>query len=268
MNSFTNKKKDLITNQYIDSKNFMARVELNRKFGKNPYKWTLWLFDQIKFQKDAKILELGGGNALLWRSNLNRIPKNIHIVLSDLSEGMLDDAKKILGNAVDKFELEIIDAQQIPYPQDSFNIIIANLMLYHVPNRKKALHEISRVLKNDGTFYATAFSAQYMKELTELIYNFNKKNYNPLKLLAHAFGLENGKKQLTEYFEDVKLIKYNDLFEVTEAKPLVNFVLSSSNVINHDEIEDFTIYTQNIIHDKGKLKIKKDSGLFVAKKPK
>ena len=267
MNNFTNKKKNLISNQYIDSKNFMARVELNRKFGKNPYKWTLWIFDQIKFQKDAKILELGGGNALLWRSNLDRIPEDAHIVLSDLSRGMLNDAEKILGNDSDKFEFKIIDAQKISYSKDSFDIIIANLMLYHVPNRKKALNEISRVLKNNGTFYATAFSEQNMKELTELVLDFNKKVYNPLESLAQAFGLENGKKQLGKYFEEIKLIKYDDYLEVTEAEPLVNFILSSSNVIQHNEIEYFTDYIKRIIQNKRKIEITKESGIFIAKKP-
>ena len=75
----------LIQEQYANSKNFATRVELNRRFGTNPYRWTSWVFDQIKFPERARVLELGCGNALLWRSNLLRIPNDSHIILSDFS---------------------------------------------------------------------------------------------------------------------------------------------------------------------------------------
>ncbi len=256
--------------QYSNSKNFMARVELNRRFGTNPYKWTLWLFDQIQFKKDVKVLELGCGNGILWKSNLQKIPEDAHILLSDFSEGMLDDAKIILGDAAERFEYEVIDAEQIPYPDDSFDVVIANLMLYHIPDRKKAISEISRVLKSDGTLYATTFGLHYMKELSDLVSNYDKNVNCSLEPVARAFGLENGKKQLNEYFEDVKLKKYKDGLEVTEAKPLVNYVLSFTRVkdaINGDKIKDFEEYITNILEKEGKIKIEKQSGLFIARKP-
>jgi ubiquinone/menaquinone biosynthesis C-methylase UbiE len=261
----------LLLKQYADSKNFMARVELNRKFGTNPHKWTLWIFDQIQFKKGARILELGCGNAILWKSYLNNIPDDAHILLSDFSEGMLNDARKVLGDAADRFEYEVINAEQIPYPDDSFDAVIANLMLYHVPNRKKALSEISRVLKTDGVFYATAFGLDYMEELSDLVSNYDERINCSLKPFARAFGLENGKEQLSKSFEDVKIIKYRDGLEVTEAEPLVNYVLSFSNVretIDEDKIKGFTEYVADVIKDKNEIKISKESGMFIAKKPK
>ena len=256
--------------QYHDSKNFMARVELNRRFGTNPYKWTLWLFDQIQFKKDARILELGCGNAILWRSNLQKIPEDAHILLSDFSQGMLNDARGILGDAAERFEYEVIDAELIPYPDNSFDIIIANLMLYHIPDLKKAISEISRVLKSNGVFYATTFGLQYMKELSDLVYNYDNKINCSLEPVARAFGLENGEKQLSEYFEDVNLIKYKDGLEVTEAEPLVNYALSFTRVneiIKEDRLKDFSEYIANILEKEGKIKIEKESGMFLARKP-
>jgi ubiquinone/menaquinone biosynthesis C-methylase UbiE len=256
--------------QYSDSSNFMARVELNRRFGTNPYKWTLWLFDQIQFKKDAKILELGCGNGILWKSNLQKIPEDAQIILSDFSEGMLGDAKLALGGAAERFEYEVINAEQIPHPDNSFDVVIANLMLYHVPDRKKAISEISRVLKSDGVFYATTFGLNYMKELSDLVSNYDKNASCSLEPVARAFGLENGKKQLSESFGDIKLVKYEDGLEVTEAEPLVNYVLSFTrvkDVINEDKIIDFEDYVTNILNEKGKIEIEKKSGIFIAKKP-
>ncbi len=260
-----------LLNQYANSKNFMARVELNRRFGTNSYKWTLWIFDQIKFPENARVLELGCGNAILWKSNLNRIPEDAQISLSDFSRGMLDDAKLILYDAADRFEYEVMDAQEIPYPDDSFDIVIANLMLYHVPDRKKALSEIGRVLKNDGAFYATAFGLEYMKELSDLVYDYDEKINCSLEPFARAFGLENGKEQLSTSFEDIKLVKYSDSLAVTEAEPLVNYVLSFTNVkedIQGNIIKGFKEYIENILETQGTIKITKESGMFVATKPK
>jgi len=158
-----------IAEQYKDSRNFVARIELNRKFRTNPQPFTAWLFNEIDFHETSRILELGCGNAILWRTNQDKIGPNQSIVLTDFSEGMLEDAKKVLGDMKDKFEYQVMDAQNITYPENSFNIVIANLMLYHVPDRNKAFTEITRVLIDNGSFYASTFGKNNMKELNKII---------------------------------------------------------------------------------------------------
>ncbi len=264
------KNSSLIQEQYADSKNFAARVELNRKFGTNPYKWTSWVFDQIKFPEGARILELGCGNALLWRSNLLRIPNDSHIILSDFSERMLKDAMSVLNGSLDKFQFKIINAEQIPYSDGLFDIVIANYMLYHIPDLEKALSEISRVLNTSGTFYAATFGLDYMKELTELVSHYDDNISFSLRPLARVFGLENGEKMLRKYFEDVKMMEYNDNLEVTEGEPLVNYVLSTklNKIIKGPNKENFKDYVVNILKTKSKIEISKESCLFTAEKPK
>jgi ubiquinone/menaquinone biosynthesis C-methylase UbiE len=260
----------LIHEQYADSKNFAARVELNRRFGTNPYRWTSWVFNQIKFPEDARVLELGCGNALLWRSNLSRIPNHSHIILSDFSEGMLNDAKNVLNDSVDKFEFKVINADQIPYSDGLFDIVIANYMLYHIPDLDKALSEISRVLKTSGTFYAATFGLDYMKELTELVSHYDDNISFSLRPLARAFGLENGTELLGKYFKDVKMMKYYDNLEVTKAEPLVNYILSTkvNKIIKKSNKGDFMEYVINILKNRSKIEITKESYLFIAQKPK
>ena len=215
-------------------------------------------------------MELGCGNALLWRSNLLRIPNDSHIILSDFSEEMLKDAKNILNAALDKFQFKIINAEQIPYFNGLFDIVIANYMLYHIPDLEKALSEISRVLKTSGKFYAATFGLDYMKELTELVSNYDNNTSFSLRPLARVFGLENGGKMLRKYFEDVKMMKYNDNLEVTEAEPLVNYILSTkvNKIIKDSNKEDFKEYIVNILKFRSKIEITKESGLFMAQKPK
>jgi len=213
---------------------------------------------------------LGCGNGILWKSNLDRIPPEAHILLSDFSKGMLDDAQDMLKPSADRFHYQVLDAQEIPYEDNSFDIVIANLMLYHIPDRRKAIHEISRVLKPQGALYASTFGLNNMKELTELVAAYNDKIPNSLEPFALAFGLENGKKQLSASFKDVEMIKYEDSLEVTEVQPLVNYVLSFSqtrDMLKGDELGAFTDYIQNIIDKEGKIKITKNSGMFIARNP-
>jgi ubiquinone/menaquinone biosynthesis C-methylase UbiE len=264
------RKMSLLKEQYSNSKNFMARVELSRRFKTNPYSWLLWIFDQIRFPPKARVLEIGCGNAILWKSNIDRIPDDAHIILSDFSKGMLSDAQNVLGGDADRFEYQVLDAQKIPYPDDSLDIIIANLMLYHIPNRKKAISEISRVLKSDGALYATTFGLDNMKELSELVSVYDDRIYYSLEPIARAFGLENGEEQLSESFDQVKMIKYSDGLEVTEAGPLVDYILSFGKVnedIKGQKRKDFENYIADIIERDGKIKITKDNGIFIASKP-
>ena len=79
-------KMSLLSKQYSNSKKFMARIELHRRFRTNTYLWTHWIFDQFKFPRNANVLELGSGNALLWKSNIKRIPEDAQILLTDFSE--------------------------------------------------------------------------------------------------------------------------------------------------------------------------------------
>ena len=164
-----------------------------------------------------------------------------------------------------------MDAQEISYPNDSFDIVIANLMIYHIPDREKAISEISRVLKPEGVLYASTFSQNNMKEFNDLLKNYDKKLYNPIEQFARAFGLENGAEQLSKSFKEVKMINYIDSLEVTEAEPIVDYMLSFGSVkenINEDNLKGFKDYLDDVLDREGVIKISKESGIFIAKNPK
>lgn len=258
--------------QYESSDNLNARIELHEKFSINKYGWNKWVFDQIEFDGMQRILELGCGNGGLWKSNLYRLPENLQITLSDFSSGMLESAKQSLNSCSYDFKFQVIDAQDIPYVNDTFDIVIANHMLYHVPERKKALSEIKRVLRKDGILYSTTIGLGHLKELMTLVTDYDSTIIYAANCVANDFGLENGAEQLSEFFGSVNVLRYKDSFEVTDADLLVNFVLSSDgfgNVtekISHDKKDNFKKYISSIIEKDGCIRIMKDSGLFIAKK--
>jgi ubiquinone/menaquinone biosynthesis C-methylase UbiE len=211
--------------QYQDSSNLDARIQLHQRFSVNPYGWHPWVFDHFDLPAYGRILELGCGPGYLWLENLGRIPTGWEITLSDFSAGMLEETRRNLENQR-TFQFKLIDAQSIPCEDAYFDAVIANHMLYHVPNPPAALSEICRVLKPAGHFYAATNGARHMSEMAALLTKFDVGLASWGNKASSSFTLENGLAQLSQWFAEVKLYRYEDALEVTEVDPLVDYILS------------------------------------------
>ena len=112
----------------------------------------------------------------MWKENANRIPPKWDITLSDLSSGMLDSAWRNLVVTGRNFKFKEIDAQKIPFEDETFDAVIANHMLYHVPDRPKAIAEIKRVLKPNGRLFATTIGKNHHREMANWILQVNPRS--------------------------------------------------------------------------------------------
>ena len=266
--------KDIVKFQYNTDKNLYARQALHRGFSTNKYGWENWVFDQYSFKPEAKVIEFGCGNASTWANNINKLPKDTQVILTDLSDGMLSTAKEKLSGVEQIIDFLPMDVQNIQYKDNSFDYVIANHMLYHVPKRALAISEIARILKPEGTFHATTNSIYNMRGLKDLVRNFDSRLDYASFSVANEFGLENGAEQISEYFESVEKLVYEDSLHITEAKPLADYVMSMEGHVNIHEIMtesrlmDFYEYLNERISREGSIDIPKGSGMFIAKKPK
>jgi SAM-dependent methyltransferase len=224
------------------------------------------MFDHFDLPAQARILELGCGPGQLWLNNLHRIPPGWEITLSDFSPGMLEKARGNLNGSAHPFTFAWIDAQSIPFPPESFDAVIANYMLYHVPDRPQALSEIRRVLRLGGRFYAATVGDGHMKELDELVYGFDPAVSAPSDNLVGAFSLENGREQLEAWFSDITLHRFEDELIVTEAGPLVEYVQSSTFrwALTGERVEAFRSFLEDELRRHGVIHITKATGLFIA----
>jgi ubiquinone/menaquinone biosynthesis C-methylase UbiE len=266
--------RDIVKLQYSSDKNLSARQAFHVGFSTNKYGWENWVFDQYKFKPNNRVIEFGCGNGTLWANNINKLPKDIKLILTDLSEGMLNSTKDNLLGIKKEICYSVMDIQNIEYEDNSFDCAIANHMLYHVQNRDLAISEIARILKSDGTFHATTNSIFNMKGFKDLVKNFDSRLDYASFSVAKEFGFENGAEQLSKHFDSVEQVLYEDSLHITEAKPFVDYVLSLEGHVNvHDimtesRIRDFYRYLEDIILREGSIDIPKASGMFIAKKPK
>ena len=255
----------LKTDQYRDSSNLDARVVIHQRFSTNSYGWFKWVFDTLlKLPENARILELGSGPGLLWKENTSRLPIGWNVTLTDLSSGMLDAAWRNLVVTGRAFQFKEIDAQSIPFEEQTFDAVIANHMLYHVPDRPKAIAEIKRVLKPSGHLIATTVGEHHMQEMMRWYARVHVSKI--WESFANPFTLENGLEQLKPYFPQVLISRYKDNLEITEIEPIMAYIRSGirAGELSEPELQNLQNELKNELKKSGRIFVSKDSGLFEA----
>lgn len=255
----------LLSDQYKDASNLDARIQLHRRFSTNKYGWPRWVFDQFNLPPVCRVLDLGCGPANLWAENLDRIPAGWDITLSDFSPRMVEQAQENLIDCGRPFAFGLVDAQSIPYDDASFDAVIANHMLYHVPDRAKALSEMQRVLQPGGRFYTSTVGETHTRELFEIVSRFDPEG--KFQREVPSFTLENGAAQLAPWFSEITLHRYEDDLVLAEVKPLITYVMSmveAKSVFTDDKLGQLIAYAKEQIAAHGAIHITKDSGMFEA----
>ena len=248
--------------QYLNSTNVSARIRLHSEYSSNPEGWFPWLYRMSDIQDGMNILEIGCGNGALWMENMECIPSHVHITLSDISEGMLRDARNSIND--ERFSFSCFNAEKIPFEDESFDVVYANHMLFYCENIDLVVNECRRVLKKGGKLICSTYSRLHMKEITELVQEFNQEIMLSSDVLYERFGLDTGNDILNRYFESVECIRYEDSIEINTSEPLINYIVSchgNQNRILIDRYREFRDFVADKVKDG--FHITKDAGIFV-----
>jgi len=267
----------ILQNQYKDVSNLNARIAIHLRFSTNPYGWFEWVFDRMELPSGCRILEVGCGPGKLWTTNLDRLSTSWQLVLSDFSHGMVAQAESTLQAAAlqnagalqednSHFSFTQADAGALPFPSNYFDVLVANHMLYHVPDKHRALEEFRRVLRNDGHLYAATIGKEHMKELHDLEERFDPR-LERIDMDIPSFNLENGGNILEKHFSSVCLERYEDSLEVTDSALLADYVLSTAGrPVSAETKANLLAFFKERIEADGAIHITKDSGMFIARK--
>lgn len=131
------------------------------------------IINQLKLQGHENVLDIGCGRGLFLIGAAKKLKTGkatgVDIWTTDLSgntkNALLGNAH--LENVTDKIEIYDADARQLPFPDNSFDIIISSLVIHNISStfeREKALQEMIRVIKPDGKIVIQDF--QFIDEYT------------------------------------------------------------------------------------------------------
>lgn len=151
--------------------------------------------------KDQRVLELGSGNGDMLRLIRD---KGAIVTGLDLCPAMIKQC--------DGLDVKMGNACNIPFPDNTFNVVIAIESFMHFDSQKKALEEIARVLKPKGIVFIQAdelFHYSIFKKIPYYIANVlrygskleHKNTVNGLKMMFEEASLQAIK---TQYFAGKK----------------------------------------------------------------
>lgn len=105
-----------------------------------------------KIIKGKDVLEIATGPGLLAKHVAYAANK---MIATDYSAGMIAEARK--GIYPDNLTFEVADAANLPFDENSFDVVLIANALHVMENPEKALEEIDRVLKDKGLLIAPNF---------------------------------------------------------------------------------------------------------------
>ncbi len=106
------------------------------------------------YLRDATILEIGCGRGGFTAHLASRGPKDI--TAADFSPAAVDLANKLLAaRGIDNAHAEVANIQSMPYPDNSFDVVISPETIEHVADPALAVRELHRVLRRGGRIFLT-----------------------------------------------------------------------------------------------------------------
>lgn len=256
--------------QYTDPSNLNNRIQLHNRFSTNPIGFHQWLFGEMKryIPAVARILELGSGPATLWQKNRTDIPPNWEITLTDLSPGMLPEPANRRLDPWNQFRFLAADSQALPFPEKSFDVVMAHFMLYHVSDLSRAMSEVAWTLKAGGWFFAATVGQNHLREIENYV-----RNVLPdwrMSRWTRTFTLQNGADQIQPHLSVEKMVPYQDALIVTESEPLTAYINSSISMIERPTdrqwLEKIRVQISAELKKTGSIHISKESGVFICQK--
>ena len=255
-----------VKEQYKTQDKLVARMSLHQKYDRNE-KWTHWIFENYHFSKGCRVLELGCGTGSMWEGQIETLPEGATVELTDFSSEMVEMVRGKFGH-IANVATRAMDIQNIDAADNSYDVVIANLVLQHVPDLSKAIAEVYRVLKPQGIFYTFTFGKDGgIRFLREKLKEFDPC-LDAYKESDYPFTVQTAREFLKRSFGDVVMYRYADSLEVTDSTDLVEYALSSTAMAGFDKSRAGSLreFFDSCKDGNGILHFPREYGMFMAQK--
>lgn len=211
--------------QYVDGSRLDVRSHLHRAFATAPEPLPVFEAALVEWRDGATVLECGCGNGRFWDNPA--LPRSLRLTLTDLSPGMVDEAmERVRPFGFAAVAGRACDVQALPFDDHTFDVVLANHMLYHVPDPDRAVAELARVVRPDGAVLAATNGFGHMDQITQLVAEvFDGVDPVPRALDA-VFGIDTGEARLRRAFRSVTWHAFDNDLLVDDPDAVVAYGLS------------------------------------------
>jgi SAM-dependent methyltransferase len=261
--------RDMLTKYaYATDEHLAVRYRIHELYSQPQVDFPKWVVDSLAWRGDEWVLDVGSGPGVYFDLIRERTPRG-RLVAGDLSLGMARQARARHDAIIN------LDAQDLPFADHMFHVVLANHMLYHAVDLSHTLAEIRRVLRPDGCLVAATNSADTMPEFDTLarractLLGYPKLQFKP----AHIkFSLENGPVLLAHHFRAVARYDLPGAFHFTEVEPVLAYLnslrpLQSFDLPDEIPWQDFMDVMEKqitrLIRHFGELQVHKLAGVLV-----
>ena len=252
---------EAVKEQYSTSKGLDIRIAFHDKYSTNKQGYGSWLVSNYDIRKGMSVLEVGCGTGVLWRGHDDLIARCGLLMFTDLSEGMLSVARENIGERKN-VAYALADIQGIPFDDDSFDVVIANSMLYHVPNIENGTHEVRRVLKNGGVFYCATYGEHNFTDVLASWFELDGESFKP----NHNFTMQNGEQILKTAFSNVEAKFYEDSLHISNIDDLIDYLRSLVSLKAISDLPSDRIHEILTRHScNGAIDLPKEYGMFICR---
>jgi SAM-dependent methyltransferase len=196
------------------------------------------LWDRIAEAEPGRVLEVGPGPGELSERMANEL--GVEVVAVDISPRMVELTRE---RGIDA---RVGDVQELPFPDASFDLVVAAWVLFHPPDLDRAMREIARVLRPGGRLVAATNSEAHLQELWELV---------GIERIGYSFSAENAADALRPYFADVRMYPVEGWVTFADTAMVRDYVASS---IVHRHLAD------SVPDLAASLRVRRRSAVFVA----
>lgn len=252
--------------ELVELSDRLERIEQSRL---NSQPWRYWLFDRVRRYDPLRVLELGSGSGNLWAENLSRLGMRWEIVVSDQCSEKVESCREKIGPRRG-FDFQTIDAHAIPFPDDHFDLVIADHLLQRIQDPEPVLREIRRVLKRGGKLLASAIGKRNLLEMEWLVFSTypNSELETAFAERRRIFSLDRGIEFLRPFFHDIHLELFSDTLTVTDGQALVdsiyalNRLAGDQTIIREADRDRLRGSIDGILAQQGCVRLHRDAGLF------
>jgi SAM-dependent methyltransferase len=182
-----------------------------------------WVLNLVSVEPVHRVLDAGAGVGRFTGPLARRCrDRGVQVVACDLFPGMVGSIRDSLTAEGLSVDVALADIGSLPFHDSTFELVLANHVLYHLPDIQRGITELARVIRPDGTLVATTNAddiAIAVIELHNAVLDRLGVTHEPEA--PSTFSLRNGEEQLRPAFHDVALHVYRDELVFTQPSQLI-----------------------------------------------